>query len=273
MVECEVGGEGIVRDQVVPVLVLLQAAEGHLGAGDVLLGVLEVRELRRGLAFADLGVWQLETYQGILGPGDALLLVGVGVGVAVDGAGLAAEETVERGADHVGAASLEGVALGAARLEEGGTLLGITCGGDGLANWCCWWACCLVALEGFAALRDAVGRSGPFAGPESGLRPVKMTQESRPARGGLRGRDSVAEHDGFEKTGQPNARQSILRAPRPRLECQWLARAVLRHPRAAGFEVGGADNRNPAGNERKSREGRTSSEAHLDGWVLDLGLW
>lgn len=34
-----------IRDQVVPVLVLLQAAESHLGSGDVLLGVLEVGEL------------------------------------------------------------------------------------------------------------------------------------------------------------------------------------------------------------------------------------
>ncbi len=46
--EWEVWGQGIVRDQVVPVLVLLQAAKGHLGAGDVLFGVLEVRELESG---------------------------------------------------------------------------------------------------------------------------------------------------------------------------------------------------------------------------------
>ena len=39
------GGLLEVGDEVVPVLVLLQAAEGHLGAGDVLLGVLEVGEL------------------------------------------------------------------------------------------------------------------------------------------------------------------------------------------------------------------------------------
>ena len=35
-----------VRDEVVPVLVLLETAEGHLGAGDELLGVLEVVELK-----------------------------------------------------------------------------------------------------------------------------------------------------------------------------------------------------------------------------------
>ena len=39
------GGLLEVGDEVVPVLVLLQAAESHLGAGDVLLGVLEVGEL------------------------------------------------------------------------------------------------------------------------------------------------------------------------------------------------------------------------------------
>ena len=45
----------------VAVLGLLEATEGHLGAGDVLLGVLEVIE------------------EGVLVPGDTLLLVGVGV--------------------------------------------------------------------------------------------------------------------------------------------------------------------------------------------------
>jgi len=50
-----------VGDQVVPVLGLLQATEGHLGARDVLLRVLEVFE------------------QGVLLPGDTLGLVGVGV--------------------------------------------------------------------------------------------------------------------------------------------------------------------------------------------------
>lgn len=65
-------------------------------------------------------------YESVLVPGDALLLVGVGVGVAFNGTGLAAEEAVERGADLVDAASLDGVALRAARLEEVGTLLGVT---------------------------------------------------------------------------------------------------------------------------------------------------
>jgi hypothetical protein len=39
------GRNGYVRDQVVPLLLLLQTTESHLGAGDVLLGVLEVLEL------------------------------------------------------------------------------------------------------------------------------------------------------------------------------------------------------------------------------------
>ena len=48
-------------DEVVAVLGLLEATEGHLGAGNELLGVLEVIE------------------EGVLVPGDTLLLVGVGV--------------------------------------------------------------------------------------------------------------------------------------------------------------------------------------------------
>lgn len=66
------------------------------------------------------------TYQSVLVPGDTLLLVRVGVRIALDGARLAAEQAVQRGADLVAAALLEGVALRAARLEEVGTLLDIT---------------------------------------------------------------------------------------------------------------------------------------------------
>ena len=66
------------------------------------------------------------TYQRVLVPRDALLLVGIGVGEALDLAGLAAEETVQRRADLVALAVLQGVALGAPGLEEVGTLLGIT---------------------------------------------------------------------------------------------------------------------------------------------------
>ena len=46
-----IGGEiGNIRDQVVSLLGLLETTEGHLGAGDELLGVLEVLELKWGLA-------------------------------------------------------------------------------------------------------------------------------------------------------------------------------------------------------------------------------
>jgi hypothetical protein len=114
-----------IRDEVLPVLLLLHATVGHLGAGDVLLGVLEVLE------------------QGVLLPGDALGLVGVGVLVALDGAGLAAEEAVEGGADLVAAAGLDGVALRAARLEEVGTLLYVACLGGWLLVGCSSWYSCL----------------------------------------------------------------------------------------------------------------------------------
>lgn len=66
------------------------------------------------------------TYQSALVPGDTLLLVGVGVGEALDLTGLSAEETVQRGADLVALTLLQGVALGASGLEEVGTLLGVT---------------------------------------------------------------------------------------------------------------------------------------------------
>ncbi len=104
------GREGDIRNEVVSVLVLLQAAKGHLGAGDVLLGVLEVLEQR------------------LLLPGDALALVGVGVGVAADGARLAAEQAVQRRADLVAAVLLDGVALRAAGLEQTGAFLCVACG-------------------------------------------------------------------------------------------------------------------------------------------------
>lgn len=92
----------------VPVLGLLEATEGHLGARNVLLGVLEVLE------------------KSVLLPVDGALLVGVGVREAGNLAGLAAEETVELRADLVALAGLQGVALGATSLEEVGALLGVT---------------------------------------------------------------------------------------------------------------------------------------------------
>jgi hypothetical protein len=87
-----------VGDEVVPLLALLETTEGHLGAGDELLGVLEVLE------------------QSVLVPGHLSLLVGVGVGIAINRTGLAAEEAVELRADLVGTIGLDGVALLAAGL-------------------------------------------------------------------------------------------------------------------------------------------------------------
>ena len=94
-------------DEVVAVLVLLETAKGHLGAGNVLLGVLEVFKQR------------------LLVPLNAFLLVGIGVGIALDLAGLAAKEAVQHGADLVALAFLQGMALRASCLEKVGTLLSI----------------------------------------------------------------------------------------------------------------------------------------------------
>lgn len=56
-------------------------------------------------------------YQSVLVPGDTGLLVGVGVGVALDGTGLTTEQTVQSGADLVGTTGLDSVALGATSLK------------------------------------------------------------------------------------------------------------------------------------------------------------
>jgi len=99
------GEEG---DQVVAVLGLLQATEGHLGTGDVLLGVLEVLELERRSATGrrkDKGPLHVcirsgdsgKTYESVVVPGDALLLVGIGVGEALDLTSLATKKTVKVG--------------------------------------------------------------------------------------------------------------------------------------------------------------------------------
>jgi len=97
-----------VGDEIVAVLGLLQATEGHLGAGNVLLGVLEVLE------------------ESVITPGDALALVGVGVSVSGDLAGLSAPKSVKVGSDLVALTLLEVVALSATGLEEVGALLGVT---------------------------------------------------------------------------------------------------------------------------------------------------
>ena len=58
------------------------------------------------------------SYQSVLIPGHISSLVGIGVGVALGGTGLTAEETVQVGADLVGAAGLDGVALSTAGLQQ-----------------------------------------------------------------------------------------------------------------------------------------------------------
>lgn len=58
----------------------------------------------------------VSAYQGVLIPGDTGLLVGIGVGVSLNGTGVTAEQTVKSRADLVGATSLDGVALSAASL-------------------------------------------------------------------------------------------------------------------------------------------------------------
>lgn len=59
---------------------------------------------------------RFKSYQSVLIPGDTGLLVGIGVRVALNGAGLTAEEAVEVGANLVGTTSLHSVALSAASL-------------------------------------------------------------------------------------------------------------------------------------------------------------
>lgn len=81
-----------VGDEVVSVLGLLETAKGHLGARNVLLGVLEVLELVPFHVSVYPGQRSSErgpgvsvpprtscAYQGVLLPLDTLLLVGIGV--------------------------------------------------------------------------------------------------------------------------------------------------------------------------------------------------
>jgi hypothetical protein len=65
-------------------------------------------------------------YKGFLVPSDTLLLVCVRVGETLNLTALAAEQTVQVGADFVALTFLQGVALCAPRLEKVGALLGIT---------------------------------------------------------------------------------------------------------------------------------------------------
>jgi len=96
-----------VADEVIPVLLLLQTSEGHLGAGNVLFGVLEVFE------------------QSLLIPSDTLVDVSGGVGEVFSLTSLTAENAVEVGSDLVGLTGTEGVALSATSLEETSTLFSV----------------------------------------------------------------------------------------------------------------------------------------------------
>src|SRR5215510_16484540 len=89
-----------VRPEVVGLFLVLDAGEHHLGAGDFCLGILDVLK------------------EDVLVPGDAGILVGVGIGIALDAAGLAAVEAVEHGANLVLGAVADGVA-GQALVERG----------------------------------------------------------------------------------------------------------------------------------------------------------
>ena len=97
-----------VGNKIISVLSLLKTTEGHLGSGNVLLGVLEV------------------LVHGLLVPLNTLLLVGLSVRVTRGLTGGSAENTVEVRSDLVGTTSLGGVALETSSLEEVGTLLGRT---------------------------------------------------------------------------------------------------------------------------------------------------
>ena len=91
----EVGDEGV------SLLILLDAREDHLGAGDELLGVLKVGE------------------ESLLTPRDTLVHVGSGVGIAGGLASLAAEETAQVGALLVRSTGFDSVAcMGGGRREE-----------------------------------------------------------------------------------------------------------------------------------------------------------
>merc|ERR1740121_1534711 len=96
-------------DEVGSLLVLLDAGEDHLRPRDVLLGVDQVLE------------------HVLVRPHNPRVLVGLGVGEALAGAGGAAHDAPQGRALLRVAALLDGVALSALGLEELGPLLHITC--------------------------------------------------------------------------------------------------------------------------------------------------
>lgn len=145
-----------IGDDVLPVLLLLQASEGHLGTRDILRNRHEHQHRNKhntNIAAHLFGVFEV-LEKSVLVPCDTLVDVGRGVREALCLSGLAAEQTVEQGkrkcqsfcpakygemwhfgvnspvkvwADLVRTACLEGMALRAARLEERSTLASVTC--------------------------------------------------------------------------------------------------------------------------------------------------
>lgn len=103
------GNKQNIPDQVVPLLLLLQTTERHLGTWNVLLWVLKVLE------------------QGGFIPNNTLLLVGIGVLETSDLARFTAKESVQVRANFVGTTLLESVALLATGLEKVGTLGNVSC--------------------------------------------------------------------------------------------------------------------------------------------------
>ena len=64
------------RDEIIPILVFLQAAKSHFRAGDVLLGVFKVLKLLKGQPLAGFKAGLL-TDKSIFTPCNALCFVGV----------------------------------------------------------------------------------------------------------------------------------------------------------------------------------------------------
>ena len=93
-----------VGDQILALLLLLEASEDHLGAGDILLGVLQICE------------------EGVLTPLNTLGDVGLRVGEASGLTSVTAKKTVQVGALLVPSTSLNSVALAALGLKNLGTL-------------------------------------------------------------------------------------------------------------------------------------------------------
>merc|ERR1719151_527543 len=89
-----------VSNKVIPVLLLLEPGEHHLGARDVLLGVGQV------------------DIEGVVPPGDGLLDVSLGVGEPRGLSSLSTEDAIEVRALLVLASSLDSVALGTGLGED-----------------------------------------------------------------------------------------------------------------------------------------------------------